>query len=80
MMCFKEPDCKRECRECEQNLSVIATLETQLAAANEAVRVLGVAVQYAWYSNDFVRQSNAFSAVFNNPLARASVEKASKSN
>ena len=69
----------------------LATLETQLAAANEAVRVLG---EYAYWNDtddaakhltsgsklDAVnkRIEDARRAVFNNPLARASVEKAGK--
>ena len=69
----------------------IETLETQLAAEREAVRVLG---EYAYWNDtddaakhltsgsklDAVnkRIEAARRAVFNNPLARAEVEKASK--
>lgn len=76
-----------------QKNTYIATLETQLAAANEAVRVWG-----EYYNADCAMQctdhdtsseqlraiktayTKARNAVFNNPLARASVEKAGQNN
>lgn len=52
--------------------------ETQLAAANEAVRVLGEYVAGIENAEPFSRVSELQAAYENNPLARASVEKVGK--
>jgi len=79
-MCYNEPDCEYECRGCESLLSVITTLETQLAAANEAVRELaGICAMVNDNDPDHDRDFIAWKiGQINNPLARASVEKAGK--